>query len=98
MKFCSGNRRRVVTGFFLGVAFLMLVLGMTLLSGHLRKDAFLIYWLTCFLLTGLAAILALVDMMMIRRESRDEQRELIKTTLEQAERDAKDLNQSHSEE
>ena len=91
MKLFSGNRRRMVTGIFLGAALLMLILGLTVLSGTLKRDSFLIYWLTCFLLTGLAAILALVDMMIIRRQSRDEQRELIKTTLEQAEKEAKKL-------
>jgi hypothetical protein len=98
MKIFSGNRRRVVTGIFLGAALLMLIFGFTVLSGHLTRDAFLIYWLICFLLTGLAAILALVDMMIIRRQSREEQRELIRTTLEQAEKDSKDLDKSRPEE
>ena len=98
MKIFHGNPRRVVTGIFLGVAFLMLILGLTALSAHLKRDSFLIYWLICFVLTGLAAILALVDMMMIRRQSREEQRELIQTTLEQAERDAKDFDKSDPKE
>jgi len=98
MNFFSRNRRRAVTGILLGCALLMLILGLTVLSGTLKRDSFLIYWLICFLLTGLAAIFALFDLMMIRRQSRDEQRELIRTTLEQAEKDAKDFDKSDSEE
>ena len=98
MTIFSGNRRRMVTGILLGAALLMLILGLTVLSGHLKRDAFLIYWLICFLLTGLAAIFALVDMMIIRRKSREEQRELIRTTLDQAARDAKDLDKSRPDE
>jgi membrane protein implicated in regulation of membrane protease activity len=98
MKIFHGNLRRIMTGVFLGAAFLMLILGLTVLSAHLKRDSFLIYWLTCFVLTGLAAILALVDMMIIRRQLREEQRELIRTTLEQAEKDAKDFDESGSKE
>lgn len=79
--------RRLATGILLGGAFVMLVLGTTLLSSHLKESTFLIYWLICFLLTGLAAVLALVDMVIIRHESREEQRALIKETLEQTEND-----------
>ncbi|MEO5803614.1 MAG: phage holin family protein [Verrucomicrobiota bacterium] len=97
MKIWHGHCRRMVTGGFLGAAFLMLVLGLTLFSGRFNATAFLVYWLTCFLFTGLAAILALVDMMIIRRQLRDEQRDLIKSTLEQAEKEASQLKNCDSE-
>jgi hypothetical protein len=82
MKVVFRNLRRWTTGLFLGLACLMLFLGLTIFSGHLQQASFVIYWLVCFLFTGLAAILALVDVMIIRKKSRDEQRDLIKRTFE----------------
>jgi len=81
------NSRRLAAGLFLGGAGLMLVLGMTILSPQLKGISFLIFWLICFLLTGLAALLALVDLAIIRHTSREKQRNLIKETLEQTEKD-----------
>ena len=80
-----GNLRRWIAGAFLGGALAMLILGTTLFANHLRDLAFVFYWLTCFLLTGAAALLALIDMALIRREQRREQQELIATTLREAE-------------
>jgi hypothetical protein len=84
------NFRRWATGVFLGLACLMLLLGLTVFSRHLQKISFLIYWLVCFLFTGLAAILALVDMVIIRQKSRDEQSDLIESTLKTPGPEAKD--------
>ena len=91
------NSRRLAAGLFLGGACLMLVLGTTILSPHLKEVSFLIYWLICFLLTGLAAIFALVDLVIIRHQSREEQRDLIKETLKQPDKDTAPINPSDSE-
>ena len=69
-------------------ALLMLVPGLTFLAHRLTGTALALYWLTCFLLTGLAAIIALIDIMLLRRELREQQRELIKTTLVDADSDS----------
>lgn len=82
--------RRWAAGIFLGASGLMLVLGLTEFSGRLAGIDFLTYWLVCFLFTGLAAIFAITEMAAIRRDSRDEQRELIRETLEHA---AKESNE-----
>jgi hypothetical protein len=84
MKMFSGKMRRVAVGLFLAAALLMLVLGMTVLSQRLSGVGLMIYWLICFVLTGLAALGALIDMTLIRRELREEQRKLIETTLADA--------------
>lgn len=91
------NFRRWAAGIFLVAAVLMLVLGMTHFSDRLEGKDFLIYWLTCFLFTGLAALFALIDVAIIRRQSRNEQRELIKETLEKTERDVNKFRPPDSE-
>ncbi len=79
------NARRLIAGILLGGALVMLTLGVTLFADRLRDIAFVFYWLTCFLLTGMAALLAVIDMALIRRQQRREQQELIATTLREAE-------------
>ncbi|MEO6335746.1 MAG: hypothetical protein ABIP71_02865 [Verrucomicrobiota bacterium] len=81
------NFRRLASGFCLVTALLMLVPGLTFVSHRLTGNALAIYWLICFLLTGLAAIIALIDIMLLRRELREQQRELIKTTFNDADSD-----------
>lgn len=97
MDFFRANFRRWAAGIFLSAATLMLVLGLTAFSGRLAGIDFLTYWLVCFLFTGLAAIFALTEMAVIRYKSRDEQRDLIKETLEQAEKDANETKKSDPE-
>ena len=77
------NLRRLASGICLGVSLLMLVPGLTFLSHRLSGTALALYWLVCFLLTGLAAIIALVDIMLLRRALREQQRNLIKTTFDE---------------
>ena len=84
MKPDSINLRRVAAGIFLAAALLMLVLGQTVFAQKLKGLHYAVYWLTCFLFTGLAAITALIDVAMLRRQLRDEQRELIASTLADA--------------
>ena len=62
----------------------MLVLGLTVLAAYLQKTTFIIYWTACFLVTGTAAIVALIDLAMIRREERRQQQALISETVKEA--------------
>lgn len=81
-------RRRVLGALFLAAAVVLLFAGQTILKEWLqaRPVAFLIFWLVCFLFVGLALLTALLDLAMMRRRVRDEQRELFEETLEKIER------------
>ena len=61
----------------------MLLLGQTRLEGRLTGLGFVGYWLLCLVLTLLAMLTALVDVFAVRRESRERQRELIESTIEE---------------
>ena len=84
MKIGPVSARRFVPVIFLLAALSMLILGLTAFSPKLTGTAFVTYWLICFLLTGVAAILALIDVALIRRELKKKQRELIESTLAEA--------------
>jgi hypothetical protein len=55
---------------------LMVVLGMTVLSERLQGPQFVLYWTWCLLLTFGAVILALWDMLLVRRILKRTRREL----------------------
>jgi hypothetical protein len=78
----SDARRRWLGLLFLMAAFGMLVLGLTLLNQYLRGWTFLFYWLGCFAFTLASIFVAFFDLWVIRRRTRDEQRDLIQKTLE----------------
>ena len=83
-------RRRWFGGIVLTTALVMLVCGTTEVpSSHLAKVFFLIYWLICFVLTGLAAIIGLRDLQEVQRRTRQEQRDLLETTLKDIEDEAR---------
>lgn len=79
--------RRIAGAVFLGIALLMVVLGQTVLSPVLKNFSFIIYWLTCAAFTLSAASVALVDLVHVKKASREEQQHLIEETIEQIERD-----------
>jgi hypothetical protein len=54
----------------------MVVLGMTVLEERLHGLQFVLYWTWCLLLTFGAIILALGDMLLVRRTSHRTRREL----------------------
>jgi NADH:ubiquinone oxidoreductase subunit 6 (subunit J) len=60
----------------LSVCGVMVVLGSTILSERLHGPQFLIYWSWCLLLTILAIVIALVDMLLVRRASKRTRQEL----------------------
>jgi hypothetical protein len=72
-------RRRWYGLLFLVLAAGMLIWGQTVLRTWLQGFLFLLYWLVCFLLTGLAILIALLDMRATRRRSRAERRELLES-------------------
>jgi len=65
----------------------MLVTGQTILNHRLQPLAMLVYWSICFMLTGIAACVALLDASRVRNEQRNAQRELIESTLQEIERE-----------
>lgn len=66
----------------LAVAFAMLIGGFTFLEPRLRGVAFVIYWLGCFAVAGLAIITALLDLLVIRRDARRAQHILIEDSFQ----------------
>jgi hypothetical protein len=70
-------RRRWFGLFFLVVAAGMLIWGETIFRPRLTGLVFVFYWLACFVLTGLAIVIALVDLRATRRRGREEQRHLL---------------------
>lgn len=56
------------------------------------QAGFILYWLVCFVLAGLAMAAAILDLGAVRREARTEQRELLQTTLLDIEAEKKRRN------
>jgi len=67
---------RICGGVLLTACALMVVLGMTVLNQRLRGLHFVLYWTWCLLLTFGAIILALTDMLLVRRILQRKRREL----------------------
>jgi hypothetical protein len=82
----SDKRRRWLGAVFLLIALGMLVAGETVLRDRLGKAVFVIYWLGCFVFTGLAALVAILDAAAVGRRARAEQREFLESTLKEIER------------
>ena len=61
----------------------MLLAGETMLRERLGAVAFLVFWLACFVFACLAMLVALLDVSAIRRRSREEQRTLFESTLQE---------------
>ena len=67
---------RVCGGILLTACALMVVLGTTILNERLQGLQFVFYWTWCLLLTFGAVILALWDMLLVRRILKRTRREL----------------------
>jgi len=76
-------RRRWFGVFFLIVAGGLLIWGQTWLKPHLRGFVFVTYWLACMGFLALAIFTALLDAWATRRRLRDQQRELLRRTMEE---------------
>ena len=86
--------RRWLAGVCLALALVMVVLGLTVLDGRLKSFQFLGYWGACFCLTALAGLAALIEIVLLGRRLREEQRSLIEETLRKA-KDAGDNEQEN---
>ena len=73
-------RRRWFGLFFLVVAAGLLIWGQTILKSRLEGLVFLLYWMVCFVMTGLAILTAILDLRATRRRSLEERRELLERT------------------
>lgn len=83
-------RWRWYGGICLAISAAMLVLGLTVLKNRLRPQTFLYYWLVCMSVTGLALVIALLDLRAVRLRLRREQRDLLHRTLLEIEREKKE--------
>ena len=89
MTLDATTRRRWLGALVLLAALGMLVGGETVLKGKLDGLAFIIYWLVCFGLTGLAIVIAFLDARALQRRIHQEQHDLFAATLKQIETEAK---------
>lgn len=62
-------------------ALVMLMAGETKPAAASSQMGFILYWLVCFVLAGLALAAAILDLGAVRREARTEQRDLLQSTL-----------------
>jgi len=87
VKAASKIHRRWLGAICLLTAIAMLIVGETLLKNRLQPLAFATYWSVCFILTAIAACVAVVDASRVRAEQRDAQRDLIESTIQEIERE-----------
>lgn len=87
MSGTAKTRRRRFGAICIGAAVLMLIAGETFLKARLAGIPLLCYWMTCFVLTALAAGAAIIDAARVREETREEQRALLEMTLREIERE-----------
>lgn len=69
----------------LAIALVMLILGQTVLQTRLSGIAFLLYWLVCIVLTGVAIVIAFLDVRALQNRTRQEQEQLFASTLRRVE-------------
>jgi high-affinity Fe2+/Pb2+ permease len=69
---------RAIGAVLLTACALMLILGMTVLSARLQGPRYLLYWCGCLLVAVAAMIVALWDMLLLRRASRQTRRSLFR--------------------
>ncbi len=78
----SGDaRRRALGTLLLGGALVMLVWGQTALKPTLQGLSFILYWAVCMCLTFLALMTALLDLWIVRRRGREQEKQLLNDTL-----------------
>lgn len=94
MSLNAKARRRWFGALCLFTAIGMLVAGETVLPGRLSPVGILFYWAGCFLVTALAALVALLDAARVRAESRQAQRSLFEETLHQVESEKRARSQN----
>lgn len=85
----SDARRRWIGAILLAISAVMLIAGETFLKETLRKGNWipLAYWSGCFVFVLMAIIVALLDMVIMRKRLRAEQRGLVEETVQKILRD-----------
>jgi NADH:ubiquinone oxidoreductase subunit 6 (subunit J) len=73
---CSQRVLRYVGAVVLSSCAVMVVLGSTLLADQLHGPQFVLYWSWCLLLTLAAILVAIWDMLLVRRASKRTRQEL----------------------
>ena len=81
------TRRRWFGAVCLLGSVVMLIAGETGLKDRMQPLVLVTYWSACFILTALAAGVALIDAARVRNEQRNEHRALIESTLQEIERE-----------
>ena len=89
MALDATTRRRWLGALVLLAALGMLIGGETVLKGKLQNLAFILYWLVCFVFTGLAMLIAFLDARALQIKIRQEEHDLFAKTLKQIETEAK---------
>jgi hypothetical protein len=79
LRLSPGHRiLRYVGGVVLSMCAVMLVLGLTVLSDRLHGMQIILYWSWCFLLAVASIVIALWDMILVRRSFKRTRRELFR--------------------
>src|ERR1041384_6643847 len=87
MQTVRDARRRWLGTFFLAVGAAMVIWGQLVLEPYLKGIWYILYGAVCALITVLAIGTALLDLIILRRRARREQRELFRKSFD-LERDA----------
>jgi membrane protein implicated in regulation of membrane protease activity len=95
MTTVADARRRWFGAMFLALAGGLLTWGLTILKPVLAGRVYLVYWLSCFLLTLLAIVIALLDIRAVRRRTRNEQQALLQQTLTEIQKSEKQRPDQH---
>lgn len=82
-------RRRWFGALVLFAAVVMVICGETVLRDRMGPLTTLAYWLACMVLTGLAILVALLDVRALQVQTRREQRALFEATLKKIESEAR---------
>lgn len=85
----AAARRRWFGALVLIAALGMLIGGETVLKEKLGGLGFMLYWLVCFVFTGVAILFAFLDARALQRQTRREQHDLFETTLKEIQTEAK---------
>jgi high-affinity Fe2+/Pb2+ permease len=88
---------RIIGVILLTVCAVMVVLGTTVLASRLEGPRFLVYWTWCMLLVIAAIIMALWDLLLVRRISKRTHRELFRQQFMSADLSDKSRNSPDQE-
>ena len=87
MALDANARRRWIGAIAVLAALAMVVCGETALRDRLGPFATLLYWLVCLMLTGVAVMMAFLDVRALGQRTRQERRALFEATLKKIKSD-----------